>query len=139
LQPGDSSTSSYRKGTITQNFSPTHKSYELRTGDEGYQINFCGEFQSGQIVDYRVNDDKLYIRREDGKEYKCTIEATLTPSVGSSPAKAAPTYEKGTIEGFEVRRTLTLVVAAAGAAVRRVIQSPPGRGTPRFTNCTALT
>jgi hypothetical protein len=46
-----------------------------------YKIDYCGRFQAGkfdigQVVDYRVNGERLYIRRDDGKEYKCKIEGT---------------------------------------------------------------
>jgi hypothetical protein len=93
----------YQKGTITQQFSPNHKSYVLKTGDNGYQINNCGDFQSTQVVDYRVKEDKIYIRRDDGKEYKCAIEATLAGSSDASSVPAPSTFQKGTIEGYEIR------------------------------------
>jgi len=99
----DTPASGYQKGTITQDFSPAHKSYDLKDGSNGYQINNCGDFQDGQVVDYRVKEDKLYIRRDDGKEYKCSIEAKLGTTVDDS-APIARTYQKGTIGGYEVRR-----------------------------------
>jgi hypothetical protein len=44
-------------------------------------VDYCGAFQAGkfetgQAVDYRVDGERLYIRRDDGKEYKCKIEGT---------------------------------------------------------------
>jgi hypothetical protein len=95
----DSTAVGYQKGTITQEFSGKQKSYDLKNGDNGYRINNCGDFQNGQVVDYRVKDTNVYIRREDGKEYKCAIEATL-----GIAEVTTPTYQKGTIEGSEIRR-----------------------------------
>ncbi|HTW56668.1 MAG TPA: hypothetical protein VMD99_00915 [Terriglobales bacterium] len=53
--------------------------FELKGTDLIYLIDYCGAFQAGQFgigqaVDYRVGDDRLYIRRDNGKEYKCKIE-----------------------------------------------------------------
>ena len=86
-------TSTYQKGTITasdtelKDFSSIQgnadkhhvKVYELKGADQTYKISDCGAFQSGkftagQTVDYRVDGDRLYIRREDGKETKCSIQ-----------------------------------------------------------------
>ncbi len=65
------------------------KVYELSGGDLVYEIDYCGAFQAGkfdigQVVEYRVDGERLYIRREDGKEHKCKIE-------GTKAAKAAKT------------------------------------------------
>ena len=97
-------TSAYQKGTITQDLSQKHKSYELKSGDNGYRIGDCGDFQNGQVVDYRVKDNKLFIRQADGKESKCAIEASLAGLEASNAGPAQPKYQKGTIEGFEIRR-----------------------------------
>jgi hypothetical protein len=53
--------------------------FELRGADLIYLIDYCGAFQAGQFgigqtIDYRVADERLYIRRDNGKEYKCKIE-----------------------------------------------------------------
>ena len=46
-------TPTYQKGTITiSGASP--KSYDLKGSDKAYQISHCGDFQTGQEVDYRV-------------------------------------------------------------------------------------
>jgi hypothetical protein len=95
----DTKSTAYQKGTITQEFSPQHKSYDLKNGDNGYRINNCGDFQTGQEVDYRVKDKNVFIRREDGEEYKCAIEATL----GITEVATPPTSQQGTIEGYEIR------------------------------------
>lgn len=109
-------TPSYQEGTITDS-SAGLKSYDLKGPNIGYRISRCGDFQSGQKVDYRVKGDKVYISNRDGKEYKCTIEATLEkrPDI-----KAAPiAFMKGTIEGFETRRDLSIGGGGGG-----------GNGTP---------
>jgi len=58
--------------------------FELKGADLVYLIDYCGAFQAGQFglgqaVDYRVDSDRLYIRRDKGKEYKCKIEGQKTP------------------------------------------------------------
>jgi hypothetical protein len=70
------------------------KVYELEGADLVYKIDYCGAFQAGkfnigQVVDYQVDGERLYIRREDGKEYKCKIE-------GTKAAKGAKTDEPST-------------------------------------------
>ena len=82
--------------TVTRN----KKVYELKGADLVYQVDYCGAFQAGkftagQAVDYRVDGERLYIRRDDGKEYKCKIEGTKAtegaktdaPSTSAPPAK----------------------------------------------------
>ena len=96
----DITSSAYQKGTITQEFSSKHKSYDLKNGGSGYRINNCGDLENGQVVDYRVNGDKVYVLRENGGEYKCAIEARYVLTGASS---APPTFQKGTIEGYEIR------------------------------------
>ena len=79
--------------------------FELKGADLVYLIDYCGAFQAGkfdlgQAVDYRVDeteksDPRLYIRRDNGKEYKCKIEGkripenakTNAPSTAPPPAK----------------------------------------------------
>jgi hypothetical protein len=77
-----------------------HKSYDLKDGDKGYQISNCADFQDGQTVDYRSKDNKVYIRRDDGTEYKCAIEATLGVNTGMP---APITFQTGTILGYDIR------------------------------------
>ncbi len=90
---GDKTPPAYQHGLITgwsnryypSGFSGKHKFYELRGGGMIYQIGDCGSFQAGQFsagqtVDYRVdesdkNDKRVYIRRDNGSEYKCKLEA----------------------------------------------------------------
>jgi hypothetical protein len=64
-------------GTMTRN----KKVYALQGTDLVYRIDYCGafqagKFQTGQAVDFRVDGERLYIRRDDGKEFKCKIEGT---------------------------------------------------------------
>ena len=96
----DKTTLTYQKGTIKGwdkrtdiwGFSdgngepvPRKKTvFELKGINFVYLIDYCGAFQAGkfelgQAVDYRVDetdkdDMRLYIRRDNGKEYKCKIE-----------------------------------------------------------------
>ena len=70
------------------------KVYQLKGTDLVYKIDYCGAFQAGkfgigQAVDYRVDGERLYIRRGDGKEYKCKIE-------GTKSAEAAKTGDPST-------------------------------------------
>ena len=53
--------------------------YELRGPDLIYLVDFCGAFQagqfkSGQVVEFRVDAERLYIRHDNDKEYNCQIE-----------------------------------------------------------------
>jgi hypothetical protein len=96
----DRTVPTYRKGTIKgwhngadmgpfldgkgEPFPREKTVYELKGIDFVYLIDYCGAFQAGkfelgQAVDYRVDetykdDMRLYIRRDNGKEYKCKIE-----------------------------------------------------------------
>lgn len=72
--------------------------YELRGTDLIYEIDFCGAFQAGeftpgQVLEYRVDtaEKRLYVRRENGKEYSCQIEGTIKPeTANSADANAQP-------------------------------------------------
>jgi hypothetical protein len=103
----DKPTPTYQKGTIrgwdtrldTWNLSNNSNKrratvYELKGPDLVYQIDYCGAFQAGkftagQQVDYRVEDKRLYIRRDDGQEYKCKIEGTKTIEEPKTDAPSA--------------------------------------------------
>ena len=66
--------------------------FELRGTAGIYLIDYCGAFQAGQFgigqaVDYRLDTDRLYIRRDNGKEYKCKIEGQR---VSQDAAAVAP-------------------------------------------------
>jgi hypothetical protein len=71
--------------------------FELKGTNLIYLIDYCGAFQAGkfelgQDVDYRVDGTdkdalRLYIRRDNGKEYKCKIEGK---KVSEDTKPAAP-------------------------------------------------
>jgi len=111
----DKTPPTYQHGTITgwntQNGSVTgaatgrsiarHKDvYDLKGVEATYQFDDCGalrtgKFEAGQSVDYRVDGKRIYVRRSDGKEYKCKIEGVNavegqkpeTTTTATSPAK----------------------------------------------------
>ena len=65
------------------------KVYELRGSDLVYKIDYCGAFQAGKFgivhtVEYRVDGERLYIRHDGDKQYKCKIEGTK--AAGAAPA-----------------------------------------------------
>jgi hypothetical protein len=93
----DKTPPTYKKGTITGwdtrvdtyssgNGGTTRrrvKVYELKDAGMIYEIDKCGAFQAGQFVagqtvDYRLEGTRIYIRREDGKEYKCKMDGART-------------------------------------------------------------
>ena len=69
--------------------------FELKGTELVYLIGYCNAFQAGQFglgqaVDYRVSGGRLYIRRDDSKEYKCKIEGKKTlqdAETAAPPAK----------------------------------------------------
>jgi hypothetical protein len=68
----------------------------LKGADLVYKIDYCGRFQVGkfgigQAVEYRVDGERLYIRRDDGKEYKCKIEGTKAAE-GAKPDTPTTTH-----------------------------------------------
>jgi len=93
---------SYETGTVAKN---TEGSCDImQATGEGYRVS-CGDLQNGQSVDYRASGDRIYIRRDDGKEDKYATKGKI--SVTPTPAeKRALTYLKGTILGYETRRDL---------------------------------
>ena len=92
----DKPTPTYQKGTITgwekgtdiranaaagTAMTRNKKVYSLKGADLIYKVDYCGafeagKFQTGQEVEYRVDGDRLYIRHDNDKEYKCKIEGT---------------------------------------------------------------
>jgi len=65
------------------------KVYELRGSDLVYKLDYCGAFQAGKFgirraVECRVDGERLYIRHDGDKEYKCKIEGTK--AAGAAPA-----------------------------------------------------
>ncbi len=55
-------------------------------------VSACGPFETGQAVDYRIEDNKIYIRRENGKEQKCDIasEKAIEGAKPDAPSTAVP-------------------------------------------------
>lgn len=111
----DKTAPAYQKGTINGwdtrtdmgpfldgngEFLPRKKTvFELKGLDFVYLIDYCGAFQAGkfdigQAVDYRVDetdqqDLRLYIRRNNGKEYKCKLEGKKVLDDGKAAALPA--------------------------------------------------
>lgn len=113
----DKTPHTYQKGTITgwetridiraagsngQRTKRRTRVFELKTPDFIYEVDDCGSFQAGQFsagqtVDYRVDegdphDKRIYIRRDDGKEYKCKMDgarAIATPKP-DAPSDSTP-------------------------------------------------
>jgi hypothetical protein len=118
-------TPTYQQGTITKNFSSASKFYELNGNVTSYRINDCGDFQTGQVVNYRVDDTKIYIRQENGKDKKCVMEAKWgisadSAAVGTPPK---PKYQQGTIMGYGIRRD-THIGGGGGGGSTNVPSSP---------------
>ena len=88
----------YQQGTLTKlaSYDPL---YELTGTRDHVWVLPCGKFQSGQTIEFRIAGDKAYIRRQNGKDYKCRISMTSTPNDPDSP-----TYKTGTILGYSIRR-----------------------------------
>jgi len=102
--------SAYQKGTVIVATASGRKSYNLRAGSKLYQISNCGEFQDGQEIEFLVKADKIYIAHEGAKPYKCSIESTIESTDSNAPptpnAPPVPSYIKGTILGYSVRRDM---------------------------------
>ncbi|MGP0021200.1 MAG: hypothetical protein ACLPHP_21700 [Candidatus Sulfotelmatobacter sp.] len=112
---GDKTAPTYQQGTIAKSDPGPHKSYDLKGTDTLYHIKNCGDFQTGQAVDYRVEGFTIYIRREGGKEYKCRVGSIDSAAPATPPP---PKYQQGTIMGYDIRRD-TRVSGGGG---------PPGMG-----------
>jgi hypothetical protein len=113
--PKDRTPPSYQHGTITgwsnQVYQKSYardsaslmghkKFYDLKGEGLAYQIagidhpwrgavSACGPFQTGQAIDYRIEDKNIYIRRDNGKEQKCEIASEKTiedTKTGAAPA-----------------------------------------------------
>lgn len=90
-----------RNFTINVSFpKATRKYYELNGSQMVYQVE-CGflqpaQIQIGQVVDYRVDDQKIYIRQANGngkkKEQTCRIASykVIAGANTSKPSSAAP-------------------------------------------------
>src|SRR6266480_9860 len=89
----DKTPPTYHKGTIL-NISRNQASCELEGIGIRKLISACGNFQSRQPVDYRLKGARVYIRRESGNEYKCSIEGMAVPNwlpvTNSDPPSSRP-------------------------------------------------
>jgi hypothetical protein len=85
----------YEKGTVTETVSGKSKGYDLKAPNGVYQISHCGDLQSGQSVDFRADEDNVYILRDGGKEYRCSIKATI-----GNANETPHAYQHGTISGW---------------------------------------
>lgn len=98
----------YQKGTLIITNDAKDKSYSLKADAKVYQINHCGDFQNGQEVQFLVKENKIYIAHNGAKDYKCSIESTTESSDPNAPPTPSfdtpPTYMKGTILGYSIRR-----------------------------------
>lgn len=69
--------------------------FEWKGTDRVYLVGYFGAFQAaqfglGQPVDYRANDDqRVYIRRDNGKEYECKMKGQKVPEEAKSVAPLA--------------------------------------------------
>lgn len=110
--------SAYQKGIVAVTTTSGHKSYYLKAGLKIYQISSCGDFQDGQEVQFLLKDDKVYIPHEGAKDYKCSIISTTESADPNAPPTAGgayvPTYLKGTILGFSMRRDIHVSGGAGG-------------------------
>lgn len=93
-------TPAYQKGTLTKQSGVTPV-YELDGTNDKVWVKPCSDFQTGQSIEFRIAGDKAYIHRENGGEYKCSITMRAVPT---SQSDALPTYQKGTILGYAIRR-----------------------------------
>ena len=98
----------YQNGTLTIATATAigHKSYNLKAGIMTYQINNCGDFQNGQEVKFLVREDKIYIAHEAAKDYKCSIQSTTESHDPNAQPMPGPSYMKGTILGYSIRRDI---------------------------------
>jgi hypothetical protein len=77
----DSSTGGGGGNTPVMTTNRRAKVYQLKGADLVYKIDYCGAFQAGkfgigQALEYRVDGERLYVRHDGDKEYKCKIEGT---------------------------------------------------------------
>jgi len=91
----------YQKGSVVAEVGGLAQ-FEIHAGDFRLGIARCGKLQSGQELEFRIDGDKVYIRRDSGKEFKCDIVTRTGNSAAFEPPP--PSYLKGIILGYGVRR-----------------------------------
>jgi len=108
----------YQKGTLTIATDSGRKVYNLKAGFKVYQISNCGDFQDGQEVQFLIREGKINIAHEGAKDYKCSIQSTtesVDPNAPPTPNDMSPpSYLKGTILGYSVRRDLHISGGGGG-------------------------
>lgn len=92
-------TPGYQQGTVQQ---VDKHGYQLTAEGGQVSIGSCGKFQSGQLVEFRIDADKVYIRNLDGEKYECPVVETQI-----SGQAVASGYETGKVLGYTVRRDIT--------------------------------
>jgi hypothetical protein len=55
-------------------------------------VSACGPFTIGQAVDYRVEDNKIYFPRENGKEQKCEVSSERTDDDAKADNSVSATH-----------------------------------------------
>jgi hypothetical protein len=93
-------TATYQKGTITKKFvaesgSSAQVYYELEGADRTYELKICADFEDGKTVEFRLKGYNVFIVGNAGKEIRC-------PTATVSSVVAPVTYEKGTIQGYQI-------------------------------------
>jgi hypothetical protein len=95
------------------------KAYELRGPDLAYEIAFCGAFQAGkfttgQVVEYRADGERLYVRHDNNQEWSCQI-------LGKAKSEDA----KPDAENAKPDASAPAVPAAAASTAKLSITSVP--------------
>jgi len=93
------------------------KIYDLRGPELIYQIGFCGAFQAGefttgQVVDFRLDDQRLYILHDNTKEYSCQLEGTLKLKDYQPAEEGAKSGSASVAPGADVAPTAKLSIAS---------------------------
>lgn len=100
----------YQKGTIQ----PEGKhGYKLSGNGVQVWFNGCVDFKSAQAIEYRMTEDKVYLRDGSGKAYACSIArmdlTSSTPASGRAMNDLVPkVYKAGEVLGYKVRRELNV-------------------------------
>jgi len=97
----DKTANTYQKGSIAIIPSSKNATCKLQTQEGAYQISKCQDLHDGEAVEYRVQEQTVFIRTSDAKELKRRIEAT---ELKSDPNYKPIVWLKGTIQGYSVQK-----------------------------------